>query len=225
MEPWNHYVPSNWWSDWYPKMTHKSDTLSNSPLPSSTPGNLQRLGNWSASQDKTLSHFQNPNFWNIKNYPLLQYKFVSPENEFNGAQMCGDTDILQTWRHSWHRSHGTTQMVQMVQIASWHVCVEILRAIRHEGRNSCLSHYHETSGLAQTHEESVDTNKCAYTKSQHCHTNTCEALALNLRISNNSSNLSSSSINATSWHCMNKSLLKSQRGLMVDWPKILDNTT
>ena len=40
----------------------KPDTPSNSPLPSSTPGNLRRLRNWSASQDETSSHFQNPDF-------------------------------------------------------------------------------------------------------------------------------------------------------------------
>ena len=34
----------------------KPDTPSNSPLPSSTPGNLWQLCNWSAPQDETLSH-------------------------------------------------------------------------------------------------------------------------------------------------------------------------
>ena len=35
--------------------------------------------------------------------------------------------------------------------------VGILGAVGHERRNSRLSHYHETSGLAQTREESVHT--------------------------------------------------------------------
>ena len=36
--------------------------------------------------------------------------------------------------------------------------VGILGAIGREGRNSRLLHYHETSGLAQTREESVNTS-------------------------------------------------------------------
>ena len=41
----------------------------------------------------------------------------------------------------------------------WHIwsCVGILGPVGCEGRNSRLSHYHETSGLAQTREESVHT--------------------------------------------------------------------
>ena len=52
--------------------------------------------------------------------PLLQYKFVSLDNKFNGAWMCGDTDILQMWRHSQHRSHRTTWMMWMVHIVQIH---------------------------------------------------------------------------------------------------------
>ena len=38
------------------------------------------------------------------------------------------------------------------------VAVGILRAVGREGRNARLSHYHETSGLAQTREVSVNTH-------------------------------------------------------------------
>jgi hypothetical protein len=40
---------------------------------------------------------------------------------------------------------------------SQHICVGILRAVGRKGRISRLSHYHGTSGLAQTCGESVDT--------------------------------------------------------------------
>ena len=42
--------------------------------------------------------------------------------------------------------------------------VGILRAIEHKGRNSHLLHYYRTSGLAQTHEGSVNTKACIYMK-------------------------------------------------------------
>ena len=38
------------------------------------------------------------------------------------------------------------------------IVLEFSGAVRHEGRIIRLSHYHGTSGLAQMHEESVDTN-------------------------------------------------------------------
>ena len=67
------------------------------------------------------------------------------------------------------------------------VCVGILGAVGREGRNSRLSHYHETSGLAQTREESVHTTQHIY-EILHCHTETCvphhEALAPNIQILN-----------------------------------------
>jgi hypothetical protein len=67
------------------------------------------------------------------------------------------------------------------------VCVGILGAVGREGRNSRLSHYHETSGLAQTHEELVHTTWYIY-KILHCHTETRvphrEALAPNIQILN-----------------------------------------
>ena len=49
--------------------------------------------------------------------------------------------------------------------------VGILGAVGREGRNSHLSHYHETSGLAQTREELVHTTRYIY-KILHCHTET-----------------------------------------------------
>ena len=62
--------------------------------------------------------------------------------------------------------------------------------LQREGRNSCLLHYHETSGLAQTREESVHTTLYIY-KILHCHTETCvphrEVLAPNIQILNTSS--------------------------------------
>ena len=51
------------------------------------------------------------------------------------------------------------------------ILLEFLGAVGHEGRNSCLSHYHEMSGLAQTREESVHTRLYIY-EIQHCHTKT-----------------------------------------------------
>ena len=67
------------------------------------------------------------------------------------------------------------------------VCVGILGAVGREGRNSRLSHYHKTSGLAQTREELVHTTLYIY-KILHCHTETRvphrEALAPNIQILN-----------------------------------------
>ena len=67
-------------------------------------------------------------------------------------------------------------------------CVGILGAVRHEGTNSRLSHYHKTSGLVQMCEESVHTRLYIY-KILHCHTKTRvphhEVLALNIQILNN----------------------------------------
>ena len=66
-------------------------------------------------------------------------------------------------------------------------CVGILGAVGREGRNSRLSHYHETSGLAQTREELVHTTRYIY-EILHCHTETRvphrEALAPNIQILN-----------------------------------------
>ena len=74
------------------------------------------------------------------------------------------------------------------------ICVGILRAVGHEGRNSRLSHYHETSGLAQTHEELVHTTRYIY-EILHCHTKTrvphCKVLAPNIQILNNHCPISS----------------------------------
>ena len=68
-----------------------------------------------------------------------------------------------------------------------HLAVGILGAVGREGRNSHLSHYHETSGLAQTREELVHTTLYIY-EILHCHTETRvphrEALALNIQILN-----------------------------------------
>ena len=65
--------------------------------------------------------------------------------------------------------------------------VGILGAVGREGRNSRLSHYHETSGLAQTREELVYTTLYIY-EILHCHTETRvphrEALAPNIQILN-----------------------------------------
>ena len=65
--------------------------------------------------------------------------------------------------------------------------VGILGAVGCEGRNSCLLHYHETSGLAQTREELVHTTRYIY-EILHCHTETCvphrEVLAPNIQILN-----------------------------------------
>ena len=70
---------------------------------------------------------------------------------------------------------------------SQQVCVGILGAVGREGRNSRLSHYHETSGLAQTLEELVHTTRYIY-EILHCHTETRvphrEALAPNIQILN-----------------------------------------
>ena len=82
-------------------------------------------------------------------------------------------------------------------------CVGILRAVGHKGRNSHFSHYHETSGLAQTREESVHTTQYIY-KILHCHTKThvphCEALAPNIQILNmNNYSLPSQHIPITQW--------------------------
>ena len=200
-----------------------------------------------------------PTLPSIENHPLLQYEFVSPENEFNGARMCDDTDRLRTRRHSRRRSHGTTRMTRMARIhryfphqklewaqifpyqnpgqaqitqidskewlgmsdaqnemsggrcednrkggmvtrahqpclnsassRSRRICVGILGAVRREGRNSRLSRYHETSGLAQTREELVHTTLYIY-EILHCHNETRvphrEALAPNIQILNTS---------------------------------------
>ena len=65
--------------------------------------------------------------------------------------------------------------------------VGILGAVGREGRNSRLSHYHETSGLAQMREELVHTTQYIY-EILHCHTETREphrkALAPNIQILN-----------------------------------------
>ena len=65
--------------------------------------------------------------------------------------------------------------------------VGILGAVGRKGRNSRLSHYHETSGLAQTREELVHTTQYIY-EILHCHIETRvphrEALAPNIQILN-----------------------------------------
>jgi hypothetical protein len=65
--------------------------------------------------------------------------------------------------------------------------VGILGAVGCEGKNSRLSHYHETSGLAQMREELVHTTRYIY-EILHCHTETREphreALAPNIQILN-----------------------------------------
>ena len=65
------------------------------------------------------------------------------------------------------------------------ILLEFLRAVRREGRKSCLLHYHGTSGLAQTREESVDTCDVLILKPGTATPNTFpEALAPILRILN-----------------------------------------
>ena len=65
--------------------------------------------------------------------------------------------------------------------------VGILGAVGREGRNSRLSHYHETSGLAQTRVELVHTTRYIY-EILYCHTETREphreVLAPNIQILN-----------------------------------------
>ena len=67
------------------------------------------------------------------------------------------------------------------------VGVSLVRPYSHPFTNSRLSHYHETSGLAQTCEELVHTTQYIY-EILRCHTETCvphhEALAPNIQILN-----------------------------------------
>src|SRR5882762_7064869 len=63
----------------------------------------------------------------------------------------------------WHSrlnctSYGYIQAFMLYRV------LEFSGAVRREGRIIRLSHYHGTSGLAQTREESVNTKVCIYTK-------------------------------------------------------------